>query len=164
MPMPRKIRLMLLLCMGLLSFIASIGRNYLILLVYAWDIVDIFFALIAASLPTLNGVINAGISSLKTWASVSKMSVFGRFGAFGVLSQHIRGYDTRLSDREGKRSIRNGVARGKESTSPDPFQEAILAHEGDIELQRPANSHKGELKRHSSPGLMLRDGIEELSP
>ena len=44
--------------------------------VYAWDVVDIFCALIVASLPTLNGVIDAGISSLKTWASVSRTSTW----------------------------------------------------------------------------------------
>ena len=110
--------------------------------VYAWDVVDIFFALIVASLPALNGVIDAGISRLKTWASVSTTSLFGRASNFGASSQHSRGYDTRLPDREGNRSFRNGVARGKESTSSDPFQEPILAQEGDMELQHPANSYK----------------------
>ena len=110
--------------------------------VFAWDVVDIFFALIVASLPTLNGVIDAGISRLKTWAWVSRTSLFGRFGTFGVLSRHSRGYDIRLRDREGNRSFRNGVARGKESTSPDPFQEPLLAQDGDMELQRPVNSYQ----------------------
>ena len=110
--------------------------------VYAWDVVDIFFALIVASLPTLNGVIDAGISSLKARASFSRTFIFGRFGTLDVSSQHSRSYDTRLPDREGNRSFRNGFARDKESPSPDPFQEPILAQKGDMELQRPANSFK----------------------
>ena len=101
-----------------------------------------FFALIVASLPALNGVIDAGISRLKTWASVSTTSIFGRFSTFGASSQHSRGYDTRLPDREGNRSFRNDAARGKDWTSPDPFQEPMLAQEGDMELQRPTDSYR----------------------
>ena len=72
------------------------------------------------------------------------MSTFGRSSTPDALSQHSRGYDTRLPDWEANRSLRNDAVRGKDSTSPDPFQEPKLAQEGDMELQRLADSLKRE--------------------
>lgn len=38
--------------------------------VYAWDVVDIFFATIVASLPTLNGIVDQAIKIVTTWVWV----------------------------------------------------------------------------------------------
>ena len=102
MPVGKKVRLMLVFCLGFISSVASIIRNVLesqrtstfdasceflqtnarkrkfmlltincaddsdTLTLYAWDIVDIFFATIVASLPPLNGLAEKGIDRIKS--------------------------------------------------------------------------------------------------
>ena len=81
---------------------------------------------------------------LKARAWVSSASIFGSFSTLDASSQHPWGYDTKRPGREANKSLRNGDARGKEWTSLDPFQEPMLAQEGNMELQRLADSYERE--------------------
>ena len=69
---------------------------------------------------------------------MSSTSLFGRFSNFGTSPQHSRVYNTRLPDWEAGKHIGDSAARGKKPSSSDLFEEPMLRHEGDIELQSPA--------------------------
>lgn len=93
MPLGKKIRLMLVFCVGFISSLASIIRNVLTVrlesrpditydyyAVYAWNVVDIFFATIVASLPSLNGVIEQVIRKVKATGLRSGKDLLSKFG------------------------------------------------------------------------------------
>lgn len=72
---------------------------------YAWDVVDIFFATVVASLPALNGVLELAISKTKSWGSVSAMQLRSKIRSFGNGSPGSQTYNTKLSDEESKEGI-----------------------------------------------------------
>ena len=104
MRLSKKLRLMSVFAVGLVSSVASIMRNVLIVAptpdftckwkspsnehecfsceslpadvrqdddysIYAWDVVDVFFATIVASSPALNGLTDRYVAKVWTWAS-----------------------------------------------------------------------------------------------
>lgn len=108
---------------------------------YAWDVVDVFFATIVASLPALNGVVDAGIVNLRALASTSSLSIFGKIRAFSFPSQGTGAHSSRQSE-QGAGTIskyRSGAAveDKKWRNNSDQFDEPILRRETDIELQLP---------------------------
>lgn len=109
--------------------------------VYAWDVVDIFFATIVASLPALNGVVDAGLGKMKALGSTSASTLLSRLRAFGNSSPDTRDYDTQLSDKGAGKLFRDGFGAvegvKKSRNASDQFDEPILNREADIELQRP---------------------------
>lgn len=115
--------------------------------VYAWDVVDIFFATTVASLPALNGVVDVVIAKLKALGSTSASSLLGRVHTFGLTFQRTGEFGAQLSDKStGKTSSHSFVAVEGDKNSrnaPDQFDEPILSQAADFELQRP-----GEHFRH----------------
>ena len=82
--------------------------------VYAWDVVDIFFATIVASLPALNGIVDQAIKMVMTWGSSSGLTVFSRLRSLGPINQSSRGFDTKVHPRDGFKAL---SAKGKSSAS-----------------------------------------------
>lgn len=107
---------------------------------YAWDVIDIFFATIVASLPVLNGLVDEGIAKAKALGLKSNFSILNRFRSFGIPPQGNDEYDTRLSDKGIDKVFKSsfGALGGKQKlrNASDQFNEPILRHEADIELQR----------------------------
>ena len=106
---------------------------------------DVFTATTVASLPALNGIIDAAASKLKTWGLMSSNSLFTRLRSFGTFSQDSKGYNTKLSDQGTPRSFGVGTTVGKNSKTEDNFDEPMLRQGEEIELQRP-----GMAPRHES--------------
>ena len=165
MPWSRKIRLMAVFCIGFISSVASIMRNvlterlgsditckllvsslrghetYQILKgdyypVYAWDVVDIFFATIVASLPALNGLVDQSVARLKQWGSTSSSWLLNNaFGSSNSNSERLPSKVTK--DAFHDKFIRQGKSLdSKESQEP---MTPIISRPSDIELQRPSH-------------------------
>lgn len=105
--------------------------------VYAWDVVDIFFATTVASLPALNGLLDTSIIRLKSLGASSAW-IFSRIRLYGSSSQNPHGDNTRLSDRLDGKSF--GYSAGdKQTSSSDQFEEPVLHERVNIELHRPVS-------------------------
>lgn len=73
---------------------------------YAWDVVDISFATIVASLPPLNGLFDLALLKLKTWGSVSAARLAGKFRAIGHGSRASQTYDdSQLARKESNETV-----------------------------------------------------------
>ena len=103
--------------------------------------------MIFASLPALNGVVDAGILNLRAMASTSSLSILGRIRAFRISSQSTGEHSSRLSNQgTGKiLTYRFGAVEEdkKRRINSDQFDDPILRREADIVLQLP-----GENLRH----------------
>lgn len=77
---------------------------------YAWNVVDIFFATIVASLPALNGVFDSAISRLQSWGSISATQLVGKFRSVKNSSRGSRSHNSRLSDKEFHEALSLDVA------------------------------------------------------
>lgn len=163
MPFGRKIRLMLVFCVGLMSSIAGIMRNILsprvttdltckifvphqmkgriwewrnlddYYEIYFWDVVDIFFATIVASLPALNGVIDIGVSKLMSWESLVAAQLIAKIRSIGTNSRVSESHLTRLSDQTFKDASNGNNFDDGHSKSLDKFEEPIPGHQLDME-------------------------------
>ncbi|KAL9119287.1 MAG: hypothetical protein Q9187_004162, partial [Circinaria calcarea] len=148
LPLKKKLRLAFVFCIGLVSSIASVVRNFLVTEVttdlpydyydiYAWNIVDIAFATIVASLPALNSLEDTLIRRVKQWSIGLNLS-----GSSSFLSKFLT-----LSSRAIKRnppsediaeSSMNGKYSNKSSDSFDP----IIHRQIDVELET-SSAHTG---------------------
>lgn len=150
MPVSRKVRLMLVFCVGLISSVASIIRNVLTerlvtdvdvtydyYTIYAWNIVDIFFATIVASLPALNGVLDQGIKKMMTIGSGSSSGLLSWFQSLVSNNWNSQSYGTKLSDKDAGNGFSKGLTRDKSSVAFRQLEEPILHRAADIELQSP---------------------------
>ena len=80
---------------------------------YTWDVVDISFATIVASLPPLNGLIDLALFRLKSWGSETATRLMGKFRsspfALGIGSRpgasQTYNDNTRLSAKESHEAI-----------------------------------------------------------
>ena len=115
--------------------------------VYAWDVVDIFFATIVASLPALNGIIDQGIQKVTTWGSSSGLILFIKLRSLTSTSQKSRGYDTKAIAGDSRSGFKVFSATGKTSASFDQHGDTILLNQADIELRSPLTNFKQHYAR-----------------
>jgi hypothetical protein len=90
---------------------------------YAWDVVDIFFATIVASLPALNGVFGTAVSSLKSWGSVSATQLVSKLRSVRNRSRGSQDYNTKLSDKESKEESSVDVTEDRSSNRLHTYRE-----------------------------------------
>ncbi|KAL8703985.1 MAG: hypothetical protein Q9201_002855 [Fulgogasparrea decipioides] len=94
MKLQKKLRLMSVFAVGLVSSVASIARNILIAkptldqtydyyAICAWDIVDVLTACMVASLPALNGFVDASATRVRNWGSEASSFLRGKIIALG---------------------------------------------------------------------------------
>lgn len=114
---------------------------------YAWDVVDIFFATIVASLPALNGVFDIAVSRLKSWGSISATQLVGKFRSVGTDSRGSQSYNTKLSDKESKVASSLNGTEDRSSNSlhiySEPFSGQQVTHEHGIPLSQLYSGREG---------------------
>lgn len=102
----------------------------------AWNIVDIFFAIIVASLPALNGVLETGVSKMKAWGSTFSSALIkiirgkASFKHTGVDSMQLSDKRSRATDRE---NYNIGRKERKSRTRSSLFDESNLGREADVD-------------------------------
>lgn len=104
--------------------------------VYAWDVVDIFFATVVASLPALNGLVDDAVKFVKRWGSLSNKSLLGKIRSLSHTSS--RDHRTELSKKDSEQSMSTLKEPPKVSWSSEDFDRPIIHAPADIELQDPA--------------------------
>ena len=94
--------------------------------IYAWDVVDIFFATVVASLPALNSVVDPAMSKIKSlsFGSKSSQSTTLLSSTKGTSRRHQNALSTKSSTAHG------GYAKQQSKESLDPQ----MTHRADIEL------------------------------
>lgn len=113
--------------------------------IFAWDIVDISFAIIVASLPTLNGLVDNAISTFTTWYSTHKSSTFSKLLASRSTS---RGYRTKIGDQDSKTELQVDINKPKavlhnaSKSSADQYEASTWEQANDVELQTQARNQK----------------------
>lgn len=98
--------------------------------VYAWDVIDIFFATIVASLPALNGLVDVAIGTLKAFGSTSRSSLLSRLRSFGISSQGTGDNSIQLTDKDSFGAVEGDKNLGNDSHQ---FDESILRQVADLE-------------------------------
>lgn len=115
MPWSKKCRLGAVFAIGGMSTIASIVRNVIIVhpmedatwelyRVYPWNIIDVTFAVIVASLPALNAIVDKSIKRAKSYAVSEQSSLKGllsRIKNYVTLHSHRPSSTTYVNDSDG---------------------------------------------------------------
>lgn len=103
--------------------------------VYAWDVVDIFFATVVASLPALNGLVDQSLTNLKKWGSNPGILAFAKPHFWTGAYRSSRDGSIPLADKGTKDGFRvtSGPHRGRSSSSH--YEEPMKNRPTDVELE-----------------------------
>lgn len=115
---------------------------------YAWDVVDIFFATIVASLPALNGLLDYGLKRLRGSVSTATRS----FSIASTVSSYVKPPPT--TPWPGSKNAKipleetSGVGERppKVSWSHDSFVKPVIDTPVDLELQVPSRNEWDKFK------------------
>ena len=105
--------------------------------VYAWDIVDIFFATIVASLPALNGFLDQGIKKVRAMASGTSIGLLSWFRSTKSTNRSSRSDDAKLYDCKPGHSFQESQREDMCSVSSPQYEKPIQHQAVDIESNSP---------------------------
>lgn len=103
--------------------------------VYAWDVVDIFFATIVASLPALDSLIDEGVRKLKSLSSSSSKSFPHKDSLTKISSP-----DSKDCKKSSERTISVSEEAPKVSWSHDLFVKPVFDAPDNLEVQVPTRN------------------------
>lgn len=121
----------------------SSHRQSLTNLITCGRIVDIFFAILVASLPTLNGLVDNAISTFTTWYSTHKSSTFSKLLASRSTS---RGCRTKIENLDSKTELQVDINKPKtvlhnaSKSSTSQYETSTWKQANDVELQTQARN------------------------
>ena len=106
--------------------------------VYAWDVVNIvfffFFAMVVASLPAVNGVLDRGIKKVTAMRSRSYRGLLSWFQSAISTRGSLQCYDAKLFDSKPAHNLHNGLLEGKSPMSSQQHEEPTHPRPAAIEL------------------------------
>ena len=105
--------------------------------VYAWDIVDIFFAKIVASLPALAGFLDQSIKKVKAMASGTSSGLLSWFGSTKSTNRSSRSDDAKLSGCKPGHSFQESQREDMSSALSPQYEKPIQHQAVDIESSSP---------------------------